>query len=295
MKKSFTGAITALVTPFEKSGKIDIFTLKKLVKFQIENGISGIVVAGSTGEAATMDVKEYELVVKTVVKIAKGLIPIIAGAGSNDTKKAIHLSQIAKKAGADALLHVTPYYNKPSPAGLLAHYREIAKAVKMPIILYNVPGRTGLNVLPNTVLAIAKEVPLVIGIKEASGNVAQIGELIQKAAPTFIVLSGDDALTLPIMAMGGHGCISVVANQKPKEFSELVKVAQAGDFARAKELHYQLLDLMNVNFIETNPVPVKTSLAIMGMIKEVFRLPLAPLTMKNREVLISVLKKQRLL
>lgn len=293
--KPFLGAITALVTPFTTTGSVDVVALKKLVTFQIENGINGIVPCGSTGEAATMDLKEYELVVKTVVQQAKKRVPIIAGAGSNDTHKAIVLSKIAKKAGADALLHVTPYYNKPTPTGLVAHFTAIADAVSLPIILYNVPGRTGSNVSATTTIHIAQEVPSVVGVKEASGNIMQMMDIIQGASKDFSVLSGDDAFTLPLMASGGAGCISVIANEIPNEFSQLTSAVLDGDWEKAKKLHYEWLDLMNGNFIETNPQPVKTALALMGKIKEVFRLPLVPMTSKNKETLTQILKKHSLI
>lgn len=295
MKKQFTGAITALVTPFLKSGAIDIKSLENLVEFQITQGINGLVPCGSTGEAATMSVEEYELVIKTVVKQANKRVPIIAGAGSNDTQKAINFSKIAKKVGANALLHVSPFYNKPTAAGLLAHYKEIAKHVDLPIVLYNVPGRTGANVTAETTLKIAKEVPQVIAVKEASGNIMQMMDIVKGASSHFSVLSGDDAMTVPLVSVGGDGCISVVANEVPKEFTQMTQAALAGDFTKAKKMHYELLDLMNVNFIETNPLPVKTALALMGKIKEVFRLPLVPMSPKNKEVLIEVLKKQKLI
>lgn len=297
MKKNttFRGAILALVTPFKKSGSIDFVALKKLVEFQIKGGVDAIVPCGSTGEAATLAVEEYEQVVKTVVSQAKKRIPIIAGAGSNDTKKAIYLSQIAKKAGADGLLHVTPFYNKPTKAGLLAHFKAVANAVDLPIILYNVPGRTGSNVTADTTLAIAKEVPQVVGVKEASGNIVQMMEIIKQAPSSFSVLSGDDVFTLPLIAAGGHGCISVVCNEVPKKFSDMVHFAERKDFDKAMKLHYELFDLMQVNFIETNPQPVKTALAMMGKIEEIFRLPLVPMSAKNKEILKVVLKKQNLI
>ncbi len=295
MNKKFIGAITALVTPFQENGSVDVDSLKDLVKFQIDSGIHGIVPCGSTGEAATLSLEEYELVVKTVVDETKGRVPVIAGAGSNDTQKAIEFSKIAKKVGADALLHVSPYYNKPTPDGLVAHFQAIASSVDLPIIIYNVPGRTGSNVKAETTLRIAKEVPQVVGIKEASGDLNQMMEIIKGAPESFSVLSGDDSLTLPLMILGGKGCISVVSNETPKEFSAMISASLDGNWEKAKELHFKLLDLMNANFIETNPIPVKTSLALMGKIKEVFRLPLVKITDKNREVLTQVLKKQNLI
>jgi len=290
----YKGAITAIVTPFTKKLAVDLPALKNLVEFQIQNGIDGIVVCGSTGEAATMTNEEYSLVVNTVVKKANRRIPVIAGAGSNDTQKAIYFSKLAKKAGVDCLLHVSPYYNKPTTNGLIEHYRSISKAVNLPIILYNVPGRTGSNVLPSTIIQIVKEVPQVIGVKEASGNVMQVTKLVQKSLGKLAILSGDDALTIPMMAVGAVGCISVVANEVPKEFSQMVHFALDGNWDKAKEFHYKLLDLMDINFVETNPIPVKTALALMGKISESFRLPLIAMEPNNREKLIAVLKEGKL-
>ena len=295
MSNKFIGAITALVTPFQENRSVDVEALKDLVKFQIEGGIHGIVPCGSTGEAATLNLEEYELVVKTVVDETRGRVPVIAGAGSNDTQKAIELSRIAKRFGADALLHVSPYYNKPTPEGLVAHFKAIANSVDLPIIVYNVPGRTGLNLKAETTLIISKEIPQVVGIKEASGDLNQMMEIIKGAPESFSVLSGDDSLTLPLMALGGTGCVSVVSNEVPKEFSDMVNAALGGNWKKAKEFHFKLLDLMNANFIETNPIPVKTSLALMGKIKEVFRLPLVKITDKNRQALSQVLKEQGLI
>ncbi|MBI2621269.1 MAG: 4-hydroxy-tetrahydrodipicolinate synthase [Candidatus Levybacteria bacterium] len=293
--KKFSGAITAIVTPFKKDGSIDVGALRNLVKFQINSGINGIVPCGSTGEAATMNADDYQLVVRTVVEEAKGRVPIIAGAGSNDTAKAIKLSQLAKEAGADALLHVTPFYNKPTINGLVAHYSAIANAVDMPIVLYNVPGRTGLNATATTTIRIAKEVPQVVAVKEASGDISQMADIIRGSSASFSVLSGDDSLTLPLLSLGGDGCISVVSNEVPKRFTQLVSYGLEGNFKQARRLHYQLLDLMNANFIETNPQPVKTALYMMGKIQEVFRLPLVPMEEKNKETLRKVLKEGGLL
>lgn len=295
MSKKFTGAITALVTPFKKNGDLDISVLKKLVRFQLQSGIHGLVPCGSTGEAATQTLEEYELVVRTVVDEVAGKVPVIAGAGSNDTKKAVHLSQIAKRAGVDGLLHVTPYYNKPTPAGILAHFKAIAKAVNLPVILYNVPGRTGSNVSAETTLMIAGEIPQVVAVKEASGDIQQMAKIVRGAPSYFSVLSGDDAFTLPLMALGGDGCISVVANEVPKQFTKMVEAAREGNFTRARKIHFELLDLMSVNFIESNPIPVKTALSMMGKIEESFRLPLTTISGKNREVLRTVLKKGKFL
>ncbi len=293
--KKITGTIPAMVTPFDDNKNVDIASLKKLIKFLVGGGIDAIVPCGSTGEAATLDLEEYELVVKTTVDEVAGKIPVIAGAGSNDTAKAIHLSQVAKKAGADVLLHVSPYYNKPTNDGLVAHFKAIAKACNLPIIIYNVPGRTGSNIPAETTLRIAKEIPQVIGIKEASGNLGQMMEIVKGASKDFSVLSGDDALTLSLIAVGGVGIISVAANEIPRQMTSMVNAALAGNFQKAKELHYKYLDLMNGNFIETNPIPVKTALSMMGKIKESFRLPLVPMAPKNKEILSQILKKLSLI
>ncbi len=295
----FFGSMPAIITPFKKNGDLDLPALGKLIDYQLEGGVDAIVVAGSTGEAATLNDEEYGVVVKTVVKKVSGKVPVIAGAGSNDTKKAIHLSRLAKTAGADGLLHVTPYYNKPTPNGLVLHFKEIAKAVNMPIIFYNVPGRTGSNVSPSTIVRIAREVPQVKAVKEASGSINQMMEIINEVAKSgpkdFVVLSGDDALTLPLIALGGHGCISVICNEAPKLFSEMIHLALAGKIKEARKLHYTLLPLMNMNFIESNPIPVKTALAMMGKITESLRLPLTFIEDKNRAPIEKTLKELKLI
>lgn len=291
----FSGAITALVTPFTENGELDIDTLRQLVRFQIKGQIDGLVPCGTTGETPTLSEEEYRQVIETVVKEVNGRVPVIAGAGSNDTQKAIHYSKIAKVAGADALLHVTPYYNKPTTSGLIAHFKAIAKEVDLPIILYNVPGRTGSNVSASALIKIIKEVPQIVGVKEASGNITQMMEIVNGVPSDFSVLSGDDAFTLPLIAVGGVGIISVASNQIPKQMHDLVTSALSGDYKKAKKLHYEWLDLMNINFIESNPIPVKTSLALMGKIKEVFRLPLVSMEEKNKESLKQVLKSHQLI
>lgn len=294
----FFGSIPAIVTPFKKNGSLDLPALKKFVEWQVSSGIDAIVPCGSTGEAATMNEEEYETVIKTVVGQVKGRIPVIAGAGSNDTKRAVHLSKIAKKARANALLHVTPFYNKPTANGLVAHFKAVAE-VGLPIVIYNVPGRTGSNISPRTIIRIAREVPLVKAVKEASGSIIQMMEIIKLASiegpEDFSVLSGDDAFTLPLIAAGGHGCISVVCNEIPREFSDMVHLALDGNFTEARSLHYRIWDLMGVNFIESNPIPVKTALSLMGKIELGLRLPLAPLEDKNEEILKKVLKNLKLI
>jgi 4-hydroxy-tetrahydrodipicolinate synthase len=289
------GAFTAIVTPFAKDGRIDVPAFQKLIQFQLKNGINGIVVCGSTGEAATMNDEEYVQAVKLVVDEVKGKVPVIAGAGSNDTQKAIKFSQLAKEQGVDALLHVTPYYNKPTPNGLVAHFKAIAEAVDLPIILYNVPGRTGQNITPGVVVRVAKEVPQVVAVKEAAGSIEQMGEIIKSAPEGFSVLSGDDALTLPMMVLGGKGCVSVVSNEVPREFTDLCQAALHGEWNKARELHFKLLDLMKINFIESNPIPVKWALSQMGMIQEVYRLPLVPLEEKNKAAVTNCLRSLHLI
>ncbi len=300
MKKiKFFGSIPAIVTPFKKDGSLDLPALEKLVAYQLKGGVDAIVVAGSTGEAATLDEEEYATIIKAVVKKVAGKVPVIAGAGSNDTKKAIHFSELAQSAGADGLLHVTPYYNKPTPNGVVLHFKEIAKAVDLPIIIYNVPGRTGSNVLPATIVKVAREVPAVVAVKEASGSLSQMMEIInevEKSGPKdFVVLAGDDAMALPLIALGGKGCISVVCNEVPKLFSEMIHLALKNDLEEAKKLHYKLLPLMNINFVESNPIPVKSALSMMGIIENNLRLPLTPLEYKNEPLVEKVLKDLKLI
>ncbi|MES3031990.1 MAG: 4-hydroxy-tetrahydrodipicolinate synthase [Patescibacteria group bacterium] len=298
MNLKFFGSIPAIVTPFKKNGDLDLPALEKLVNFQLKGGVDAIVVVGSTGEAATLNDDEYVTVIKTVVKKVSKKVPVIAGAGSNDTKKAVHFSKLAQSAGVDGFLHMTPYYNKPTPNGLVLHFKEIAKAVDLPIIIYNVPGRTGSNVAPAVIVRIAREVPAVIAVKEASGSLNQMMEIINEVAKNgpkdFVVLAGDDAIALPLIAVGGKGCISVVCNEVPKMFSDMIHLALAGKIKEAEKLHYTLLDLMNVNFVESNPIPVKTALSMMGIITESLRLPLTFIEDKNRAQVEKVLKELKL-
>lgn len=290
----FTGTITALVTPFDEQGAYDHAAMERLVAWQIEQGIDGLVVCGSTGEAATLTDEEYSVVVSSVVKMAGGRVPLIAGAGSNNTARAIELSKRAKEAGVDGLLHVTPFYNKPTRAGLITHFAAIAQAVDLPIIAYNVPGRTGQNISAELTLALAEAVPSVIAIKEASGNIEQVMAILAGRNENFAVLSGDDALTLPMIAVGADGLISVASNEIPKELSAMVRAAREGDCATARIIHYRWLPLMDANFIETNPQPVKTALARMGYINEQFRLPLVPMEEGSKQVLFAVMKERGL-
>jgi 4-hydroxy-tetrahydrodipicolinate synthase len=289
-RKPFQGTGTALVTPFKKDGTLDEKSLRRLVDFQIKNGVEALIPVGTTGESPTLTYKEHYRVFDVVIDQANGRAKIFAGTGSNNTEEAIEQSRHAKKAGADAALIVGPYYNKPSQEGYYQHYRAIAEAVDIPIIVYNVPGRTGGNIEASTTLKMANEIPSIMAVKEASGNMAQIMEIARNKPEGFSLLSGDDALTLPMMSVGGDGCISVVANETPKDFSDMVRCCLKGQWDKALTLHNKLLPLMNVNFIEANPIPVKAAVAMMGMVEEVYRLPLVPIGDKNREKLKSVLK-----
>jgi len=276
MSERFSGCGTALVTPFTADGAVDERALRALVDWQIAEGIHFLVPCGSTGEAVTMTPAEHRRVVEIVVEQTAGRVPVMAGAGSNDTRKAIELSREMRAAGATHLLHVSPMYNKPPQRGILAHFRAIAEATDLPIILYNVPGRTGSNMEARTTLALA-ELPNVIGVKEASGNIGQIGDILRDRPANFSVLSGDDALTLPVMAAGGDGLISVTSNATPRLMARLVDLLAAGDLAGARVLHNQLLPWMRAAFIDGNPIPAKAALSMMGRIANVLRLPLVPL------------------
>ncbi len=287
---TFQGAFTALVTPF-KDGGIDQDAYRELIEWQIEQGIDGLVPCGTTGEAATMTHDEQGEVIRICVEQAKGRVPVIAGAGSNNTKEAVYLTKLAKKAGAEATLQITPYYNKPTPEGLVAHFKALSDEASMPFILYNVPGRTGLNALPETIARIATEVPDVFGVKEATGNMAQCSDLIEQCPEGFVVFSGDDFTVLPLLSLGGHGAISVVSNIAPKMMSDMCAAFRAGDAVKAKELHYKLQPLSRAMFIETNPIPVKTSLGMMGKLDASFRLPIVPLLSENEIKLKAILKE----
>ena len=291
----FRGTGTALVTPFKDDGSVDTNSLKKLVKYQVVNGVDAVIPAGTTGESATLSDKEQAQVIETVASAAGGKIRIIAGAGSNSTVKAIALAKHALECGADGILSVGPYYNKPTQEGFFRHYASIAEAVDAPLIVYNVPGRTGSNIEAATVLRIAEEIPNIAGIKEASGNFVQIMEILRSRPDHFGVWSGDDALTLPMLALGADGVISVVANEAPKLFSRMVNLCLKGNFSHAREIHNRLLPLMNINFVESSPIPVKAALAMMGLISERYRLPLVPLGDKHRPVLEKILEQLGLL
>ena len=284
----FKGSIVAIVTPF-RDGKVDEEAYRELIEFQIQNGTSAIVPCGTTGESATLTIEEHNLVVDIAVEAVKKRVPVIAGAGGNSTSEAIELTEHAKKAGADATLQVTPYYNKPTQEGLYQHFKAIAKAVPLPQVLYNVPGRTSVNMLPETVARLA-EFPEVVGIKEASGNLAQMAEVVRLAGDKITLLSGDDNVTLPLLSIGGKGVISVVANIVPRDTADMVKAWQDGKVEKARGLFYKLLPLCGAMFYETNPIPVKTSLALMGKIQEGMRLPMCPMSPSNLEKLKKALK-----
>ena len=289
----FKGSIVAIVTPF-KNGAVDQEKLRQLVEFQIEGGTDAIVPCGTTGEASTLDYDEHIGVVKTVIDQVKGRVPVIAGTGSNSTAEAIELSQKAKEAGADGVLLVTPYYNKPTQEGLVRHYTAIADAVAIPQILYNVPGRTGVNMLPETVARLAPH-RNIVAIKEATGSLQQASEVLALCGDQIDVLSGDDFITFPLMACGAKGVISVLANIMPKAVGDLTDAFYAGDLATARRLHLETLKISNAMFIESNPIPVKTALGLMGKCSDEVRLPLCPMGEANKAKLAAILKEYKLI
>ena len=290
----FRGSMVALITPFDNEGRFDEHTYRELIEFQIENGTDVLVPCGTTGESATLSYGEHDRVIRACVEQVNGRRPVLAGTGSNATHEAIDISQRARELGADGVLLVTPYYNKPSQEGLYLHYRQIADRVHLPQVLYNVPGRTGINMTAETVLRLA-EIPNIVAIKEASGNLTQISEIIAGAGDKLDVISGDDFLTFPMMACGAKGVISVTANIMPREVKALVAAVNEGRWEEARKLHLELLPLHQAMFLESNPVPVKTAAAMMGKCGEVLRLPLSPLSAGNREKLSQILRKYRLI
>lgn len=269
------GTFTALVTPFADDGTLDEPAFRRMVRRQIEGGVEGLVPCGTTGEAATLDPAEQERLIAWTVEEAGGRVRVVAGTGANDTRRAVALAAGARRAGADAILVVTPYYNKPTQAGLLAHYRAIADASPLPLVLYNVPGRTGVNMLPETVLALAEH-ERIVAVKEASGSLDQASEILRWRPEGFLLLSGEDSLTLPMLALGGDGVIGVVPNEAPEPFSRLVRSALAGDGRTAAAIHLELLPLMKANFVESNPIPVKYAMHRLGLCANSLRLPLVP-------------------
>jgi len=277
----FTGVITAIVTPFRR-GAIDEDALRNLVEDQIANGIDGLVPAGTTGESPTLTIEEHIRVIEIVVQAAQKRVPVIAGTGANSTPEAIELTLAAKKLGADGTLQVTPYYNKPSQEGLYRHFKTIVEACPLPMILYNVPGRTGCDLLPDTIARLAT-VPNIVGVKEATGSALRAMQVIARVPSNFVVLSGDDATAFPLYALGGKGVISVISNVAPADMAAMWDAAAAGNWDRARALHYKLLPIAEGLFIESNPVPVKSALAMMGRIADELRAPLYPLEGANRE------------
>jgi 4-hydroxy-tetrahydrodipicolinate synthase len=293
-KKAFQGTGTALITPFKSDGSVDEKALRHFVDFQIEGGVDMLLPCGTTGEGATLDSDEADRVVQIVIEQSRRRVPVIVGAGTNSTAKAVRMTKRAKQLGADGVLSVGPYYNKPTQQGYFEHFKAIAEAEDMPVIVYNVPGRTSGNIEAKTMLRLA-EIRNIVAVKEASGNLGQIMDIIRDRPRDFRVLSGDDALALAIVAMGGDGVVSVVSNEVPKMMTSIIDAALDGDLIKARDLHYKLLPLMNANFIESNPIPVKAALAMMGLIEENYRLPLVPMSKENREKFTKIAEQAGLL
>ncbi len=285
----FEGVFTALVTPF-RDGGVDERALHELVEAQIAAGVDGLVPAGTTGEAATLTHAEHSRVVQVVGAAARGRVLVLAGTGSNSTREAIALTQEAKRAGADGALLISPYYNRPTPQGIVEHFAAVAREAAFPLVVYNIPGRTASNILPDTLAQLA-QIEQVVGVKEASGSLAQVSHAIAMAPDDFVFLAGDDVLTLPMLAVGGHGVISTVANLVPGDLADMARACRAGDLERARDLHYRLLPLIDVLFCETNPIPVKSALAMRGAIGGEMRLPLVAMSEPNRERLRVALKE----
>jgi 4-hydroxy-tetrahydrodipicolinate synthase len=289
----FKGSMVALVTPF-KAGTVDDEGLRRLVEFQISNGTDVLCPCGTTGESATLSLEEHERVIQITIESAAGRVPVMAGTGSNNTEEAIRLSRHAKKAGATGCLLITPYYNRPTQEGLYLHFAKVAGAVDIPIVLYNVPGRTGVNMLPETIERLAK-IPTIVGIKEASGSLEQVSQIINRCGESFAVISGDDANTLPLMAVGGVGAISVTANIAPALCASMIRAVQAGDWPEARRIHHRLLPLHNAMFLQTNPIPVKTAIGMMGIVSGEVRLPLCPMPDDLNAKLRGILKQYEIL
>lgn len=289
----FSGSLVAIVTPFS-NGKFDEKVMADLIEFHIANGTQGIVPCGTTGESATLTAEEHERVVAVTVEVVNKRIHVIAGTGSNSTDEAITFTKHAKAVGADGALLITPYYNKPTQEGLFRHFEAVAKAVDLPQILYNIPGRTSINMLPATTARLS-QIPAIIGIKEGSGSLQQVSEIIHLSKPGFLVLSGDDPLTLPMMALGGKGVITVTANVAPIDMAQMVSAALKGDYEQARTIHYKLTPLFSALFLETNPIPVKAALAMMGKMSEEVRLPLTSLADEYRSTLREALQQSGVL
>ena len=290
MRPSFTGVGTALVTPFTKTGSLDEAAVRRLGRRQIDAGIHFLCPCGTTGESPTLNDAEKLRIVEILVAEAGGRVPILAGAGGYNTKEVIELAREVEKRGASGFLSVTPYYNKPTQEGLYQHYKAIAESTALPIVVYNVPGRTGVNVEVATLARLA-QITNIVGVKEASGNVTQMVDICRSVPASFLVLSGDDALTLPLMSVGGRGVISVASNEIPSEMVQMVEAAERNDFAAARAIHNRIAALMQINFIEANPVPVKAAMAAMGLVDETYRLPMCPPKPESREKILKVLKE----
>src|SRR5438477_7216561 len=293
-KNPFQGTGTAMITPFKDDGAIDEKALRRFVDFQVDGGVDMLLPCGTTGEGATLENDETDRVVQIVIEQSRGRVPVIVGAGSNSTAKAVEATRRAKKLGADGVLSVGPYYNKPTQQGYYEHFKAVAGAADIPVIVYNVPGRTSGNIEAKTMLRLA-EIPNIVAVKEASGNLGQIMDIIRDAPRDFHILCGDDAMALAVVAVGGHGIVSVVSNQAPAQMSAMINAALQSDIAKARELHYKILPLMNINFIESNPIPVKAALAMMGLIGENYRLPLVKMDTPNRAKLAKVVEEIGLL
>jgi 4-hydroxy-tetrahydrodipicolinate synthase len=294
MRTQFTGCGTALVTPFTKTGSVDEAAVRRLGRRQMDAGVHFLVPVGTTGESPTLTLAERLRIVEILADESLGRIPILAGAGGYDTKEVIHVAAEMNKVGANGLLSVTPYYNRPTQEGLFQHYRAIAESTTLPIIVYNVPGRTGCNIEPPTLVRLSS-IPNIVGVKEASGNMTQMCEVCRAVPSDFIVLSGDDAVTLPLMAVGGRGVISVVSNEIPADLSQMVEAAERGDYASARAIHTRILPLMQINFVESSPGPLKAAMAEMGLLEEVYRLPLVSPRRESKEKINGVLKDLGLL
>jgi 4-hydroxy-tetrahydrodipicolinate synthase len=293
MRQPWTGVGTALVTPFTRDGAVDEAAVRRLTRRQIDGGVHFLVPCGTTGESPTLTHEEHLRVVELVLEEARGQVPVLAGAGGYNTDEVSHLARELQDLGAQGILSVTPYYNKPTQDGLVRHYETVASHTTLPIVLYNVPGRTGCNIEPRTVARLAA-VPNIVGVKEASGNMTQMCEVVRLVPDDFIVLSGDDALTLPLMAVGGRGIISVATNVAPGEMVRLVEAAERSDFSAARAVHQQLMRLMLVNFVESNPIPVKAAMAMLGLLEERYRLPMLPPGDASRAKIAEVLQEMGL-
>jgi 4-hydroxy-tetrahydrodipicolinate synthase len=290
MSQIFSGSIVALVTPF-RNGQVDEAKLRELVEFHVQHGTDGIVPCGTTGESPTLSHDEHRRVVEVAVDAARQRLPVIAGTGSNSTAEAIDLTRHAERVGATAALVVNPYYNKPTQEGLYRHFRAVAEAVRIPVVVYNIQSRTAVNVETETLARLVRDCPNIAGVKEASGSLDQMSQVVAACGPDFSVLSGDDNLTLPLMAIGGRGVISVVANLVPRDTADMVHAALDGDYKRARELHHRLFPLFKAAFLETNPIPIKEAMAMVGMIEPEFRLPMCRMSDANRERLRGVLRQ----